>query len=64
MNIYEFHPGDKIADRYTSTHYEVLVPDKNGMAEIRNLHTGSVEVWNAYNNNRFFKLEGQLSLFD
>lgn len=64
MNIHEFHPGDKIADRFTSTRYEVLVPDKNGMGEIRNLCTGSVEVWNAYNNNRFFKLEGQLSLFD
>lgn len=64
MNIYEFHIGDKIADRFTSIHYEVITPDKNGMGEIKNLDTGSIEVWNAYNNNRFFKLEGQLSLFN
>lgn len=63
MNIYQFNPGDTIEDKYTGAHYQVVEPDKNGMSRIRNLATGIVETWNAYNNNRFHKLEGQLSVF-
>ncbi len=64
MNIHQFKPGDIIADQYSKNHYQVVEPDKNGMSKIRNLDTNIVEIWNAYNNNRFHKLEGQLSLFD
>lgn len=63
MNIYQFKLGDIISDQYSNTHYQVVEPDKNGMSKIRNLTTNVVETWNAYNNNRFSKLEGQLSLF-
>lgn len=64
MNIYQFKPGDIIADQYSNTHYQVVEPNKNGMSQIRNLTTNVVETWNAYNNNRFHRLEGQLRLFD
>lgn len=63
MEIYQFNPGDTISDQYSNIHYQVVEPDKNGMSKIRNLSTNVVESWNAYNNNRFSKLEGQLGLF-
>ena len=63
MNLYEFSAGDMVGDVYTGEHYEVLEPDKKGMAKIRNVSDGKLEEWNAYNNNRFYKLKGQLSLF-
>lgn len=63
MNLFEFKKGDIIGDRYSDNHYEVIEPDKSGMAKIRKLSGGCVEDWNAYNNNRFYKMKGQLSLF-
>lgn len=63
MEIYQFNQDDIISDQYSNTHYQIVEPDKNGMSKIRNLDTNIVETWNAYNNNRFHKLEGQLSLF-
>ena len=63
MNLFEFKKGDIIGDRYSDNRYEVIEPDKSGMAKIRKLSGGGVEDWNAYNNNRFFKMKGQLSLF-
>lgn len=57
MNICEFKTGDKITNQYTSSNYEVIEPNKNGMSKIMNLDTGIVETWNAYNNNHFLKSE-------
>ena len=63
MNLFEFKEGDIIRDKYSDNHYEVIEPDKSGMSKIRKLSDGGVEYWNAYNNNRFYKMKGQLSLF-
>ncbi len=63
MNLFEFKKGDIIGDEYSDNHYEVIEPDKSGMAKIRKLSDGGVEDWNAYNNDRFYKMKGQLSLF-
>lgn len=63
MNLFEFKEGDIIGDKYSDNHYQVIEPDKSGMAKIRELSDGGVEDWNAYNNNRFYKMKGQLSLF-
>lgn len=42
---------------------KVVEPDKRGMAILYNLSTRKNEDWNAENNFRFTKLEGQLELF-
>ena len=63
MNLFEFKEGDIIRDKYSDNHYEVIESDKSGMAKIRKISDGGVEDWNAYNNNRFYKMKGQLSLF-
>nr|WP_298672412.1 hypothetical protein [uncultured Prevotella sp.] len=63
MNPCDFKTGDIIEDFYTKDHYKVVEPDKRGMAILYNLSTRKNEDWNAENNFRFTKLEGQLELF-
>jgi hypothetical protein len=63
MNPCDFKTGDIIEDFYTKDHYKVVEPDKRGMAILSNLSTRKNEDWNAENNFRFTKLEGQLELF-
>ena len=63
MNPCAFNAGDIIEDFYTKVHYKVVEPDKHGMAILYNLRTGKNEDWNAENNFRFKKLEGQLEIF-
>lgn len=53
QNPHEFKPGDRISDVHKGTLYQVVEADKRGMAKLRNLETGKVEDWNAYNNKRF-----------
>jgi hypothetical protein len=63
MNPCAFNVGDIIEDFYTKDHYKVVEPDKRGMAILLNLKSQKNEDWNAENNFRFTKLEGQLELF-
>lgn len=63
MNFDEFRPGYIARDIYTGVHYEVIEPDKRGMAKVENVVTHDISKWNAYNNNRFERLKGQLEMF-
>jgi hypothetical protein len=53
LNPYEYNKGDKIRSIYTRLQYQVIEPDKKGMANLKNLKSGEVEDWNACNNPHF-----------
>lgn len=58
-NPKDFKIGDIIRNVYTGRIYEVIEPDKHGMAKLKT--DNSIQDWNAYNNCKFEKAEGQLS---
>lgn len=49
----KFNVGDIIVSVFTGTKYEVVEPDKNGMAILKNLKTNLSEQLNAHNNPHF-----------
>ena len=59
-NPKDFKKGDVIIDVYSNRVYEVIEPDKHGMAKLK--IENYTKVLNAYNNPRFEKADGQLSL--
>lgn len=52
VNLNTFRRGDYVRDVYDGTVYEVINPDRNGMATIRD-SSGSVKTLNAYNNPHY-----------
>jgi hypothetical protein len=63
MNPVNLKNGDIVADKYNNNHYKVVVNDKNGMAKMKNLTSKVIENWNSCNNDRFYRLKGQLELW-
>lgn len=57
-----FKLGDTIQSVYDCKIYEVVDPDKKGMAKLRNVETNGLENWNSCNNPHFKIFEGQLRL--
>ena len=56
-----FNKGDTVKNVNTDKTYEVIESDKRGMSQLKNLKTGEVEDWNAYNNPNFVNTEDQTS---
>ena len=52
-NPIEFPIGAIIRSVYSGEVYEVARFNKNGMCDLRNLDSGCLEGWNAYNNRHF-----------
>lgn len=61
-NPIQFKSGDTIQSVYDSKVYEVIEPDKKGMAKLKNIETLGIENWNSCNNPHFKIFEGQLTL--
>ena len=59
-NPKDFNVGDKIVNVYSGRVYEVIEPDKHGMAKLK--IGNAIQDWNAYNNSKFEKAEGQLTM--
>lgn len=59
-NPKDFKKGDTIIDVYSNLIYEVIEPDKHGMCLLK--IENYTKTLNAYNNPKFEKAEGQLSL--
>jgi hypothetical protein len=59
----EFKKQDFIKSVYSNKIYEVMEPDKKGMAILRNTETNRKENFNACNNPHFVKQENQIKLF-
>lgn len=57
LNPKDFKPGDHVTDIYTLDPYEVIVADVKGMAKFKDLETGYVQDFNAYNNKHFLPAE-------
>jgi len=62
MNPKDFQPNAVIESRFSGKRYTVVVPDKNGMAKLRNEY-GDLEDWNAYNNPHFSLSTNQMRIF-
>ena len=62
-NPISFKQGDFIRSVYDLKVYEVIEPDKKGMAKLLNTETNGIENWNSCNNPHFLKQEKQLQLF-
>lgn len=64
LNPISFKPKEFIKSVYSNKIYEVLEPDKKGMAILINTETNSKEHWNSCNNPHFIKIEKQLEIFN
>lgn len=62
-NPIHFNKGDFVRSFYSEKHYEVIEPDKRGMAILLDVETGRKEDWNSCNNPHFEKQTPQLKLF-
>ena len=62
MNLIDFKVGDTVGEIYQPYTYKIINISQNGMAQVYNITLNRYEEWNACNNNRFFKLEGQLKI--
>ena len=60
-----FKIGDMVQSVYSGLLYEIVEPNKNGMAKLKNIRTGQVEDWNAENNPHFKQLDkgGQVRMY-
>jgi hypothetical protein len=63
FNPYKFKKGDMITSIYSGRVYEVVEPDKKGMAKLKELETGFITDWNSCNNPHFELMKPQLELF-
>lgn len=62
LNPKDFKKGELAQSIFTGKIYEVVEPDKKGMAKLINTGTGIKEDWNACNNPHFKKFDNQYSL--
>jgi hypothetical protein len=63
FNPSHFKKGQMVVSVYSGTDYEIIEPDKKGMAKLMELDTGLITVWNAHNNTHFNSMNTQLKLF-
>lgn len=62
LNPINFNKGDFLRSVYSDKYYEVIEPDKRGMATLYDIETGRSETWNSCNNPHFEKKQPQLKL--
>ena len=60
-NPCKFSKGDTVTDIYDSKMYQVIEPDKRGMAKFKNIDNGLLVNWNSCNNRRFILNEKPVS---
>lgn len=61
LNPSDFDKGTYIQSVHTAKVYEIIEPNKKGMAVLIN-EDGQKEDWNALNNSHFVKFTGQIKM--